>query len=259
MAKSDWIEGYLPSTQVLLSGVLLKEEYRMCMDEDESYNGFRYSGSLLPRMATRNNTETTPRSFGEQTSSSSSRITHSSVAEPTLPTPIVVTDKSCYNQCSVRYLPVSNRWAGVLNMAGNDLFVGSYASQSEAQQAVQLALAKARRRDGQDDNGELQGPNDNEFSSPNDAQLADLFSIPAESIISAFEETDQKKRDISDPPFRLGEWIAQHYQHVYDQGKCGTTDASANNMFTLAVPIHRDGILGKKRRKQAHPKRLKLV
>ena len=153
MAKSDWIEGYLPSTQVLLSGVLLKEEYRISMDEeDESYNGFRYSGSLLPRsfryLTTRNNTKTTPRSFGEQTS----RITHSSAAkEPTLPTPIVVTDKSCYNQCSVRYLPVSNRWAGVLNMAGNDLFVGSYVSQSEAQQAVQLALAQARRRDSQDD------------------------------------------------------------------------------------------------------------
>ena len=27
MAKSDWIEGYLPSTQVLLAGVLLKVEY----------------------------------------------------------------------------------------------------------------------------------------------------------------------------------------------------------------------------------------
>jgi hypothetical protein len=36
-------------------------------------------------------------------------------------------------------------------MAGNDLFVGSYVSQSEAQQAVQLALAQARRRDSQDD------------------------------------------------------------------------------------------------------------
>jgi hypothetical protein len=145
-------------------------------------------------------------------------------------------------------------------MAGNDLFVGSYVSQSEAQQAVQLALAQARRRDGQDNNGESQGPNNNEYSSPNDAQLVDLFSIPAESIISAFEETDQTKRDSSDPPFRLGEWIAQHYRHVYHQGKCGTTDASTNNMFTLAVPIHRDGILGKnKRRKQSHPKRLKLV
>jgi hypothetical protein len=142
-------------------------------------------------------------------------------------------------------------------MAGNDLFVGSYVSQSEAQQAVQLALAQAKRRD---DNGELQGPNDNKYASSNDAHLADLFSIPAESIISAFEETDQKKRDSSDPPFRLSEWIAQHYRHVYHQGKCGTTDASANNMFTLAVPIHRDRTLGKNKcRKQSHPKRLKLV
>jgi len=258
-AKSDWIEGYLTSTQVLSSGVLLKEKYRISMDDDEeeSNNGFRYSGSLLPRIITRNNTKTTPRTFGEQTSSSSSRITHSSAAKPSLPTPIVVTDKSCYNQC-VRHLPVSNRWAGVLNMAGNDLFVGSYVSQSEAQQAVQLALAQAKKRDGQDYNGESQGPNDNENASPNDAQLVDLFSIPAESIISAFEETDQKKRDISDPPFCLGEWIAQHYQHVYHRGKCGT-DASTNNMFTLAVPIHCDGILRNKRRKQSHPKRLKLV
>ena len=229
-------------------------------DEEEFNNGFRYSGSLLPRITTRNNTETTPRSFGEQTSSStSSRITHYSAAEPTLPTPIVVTYKSCYNQCSVRHLPVSNCWAGVLNMAGNDLFVGSYISQSEAQQAVQLALAQVRRRDGQDDNGESQGPDVNKYSSPfDDAQLVDLFSIPTKPIISAFEETDQKKRDISDPPFRLGEWIAQHYRHVYHRGKCGT-DASTNNMFTLAVPIHCDGVLGNKHRKQSHPKRLKLV
>ena len=126
-------------------------------EDEESNNGFRYSGSFFPLIKTRNNTKTTPRTFGEQTSSSSSssRITHSSAAKPTLPTPIVVTDKSCYNQC-VRHLPVSNRWAGVLNVAGNDLFVGSYVSQSEAQQAVQLALAQARKRDGQDDNGESQ-------------------------------------------------------------------------------------------------------
>jgi hypothetical protein len=143
-------------------------------------------------------------------------------------------------------------------MAGNDLFVGSYVSQSEAQQAVQLALAQARKRDGQDNNGESQGPNVNEYASPNDAQLVDLFSTPAESIISAFEEIDQKKRDISDPPFRLGEWLAQHYQHVYYRGKCGT-DASTNNMFTLAAPIHCDGIQRNKRRKQSNPKRLKLV
>ena len=54
---------------------------------------------------------------------------------PSLPPPIPVTKKACFNQ-GVRRLEVSNRWAGILHIAGNDVFVGSYASQFEARQAV---------------------------------------------------------------------------------------------------------------------------
>jgi hypothetical protein len=171
-----------------------------------------------------------------------------------------------------------------LHIAGNDVFVGSYASQFEARQAVRLASAQSRRENyqsvstgvkhGQRDSSGLKVedrtshltrfPDFDEDSSlfgPNAAHLADLFNAPAESVVSAFEETQQlmsgEDRLSLGPPFRLRVWIGQHYSHGQHLKELALKSGKdiLSNTYTLAVPV-KDGNIGNKRRKLSHPKRL---
>ena len=285
MAQSDWIQGRLPP-QALSKGALLKDEYRIFPNDlgGDPPDRFLYSGSLTPRKrvwcdASRN--VATNHGLNPPRHREAPKIAFAPV--PSLPPPIPVTKKACFNQ-SVRLLEVSNRWAGVLHIAGNDVFVGSYASQFEARQAVRLASAQSRRENyqsvstgvkhGQRDSSGLKVedrtshltrfPDFDEDSSlfgPNAAHLADLFNAPAESVVSAFEETQQlmsgEDRLSLGPPFRLRVWIGQHYSHGQHLKELALKSGKdiLSNTYTLAVPV-KDGNIGNKRRKLSHPKRL---
>ncbi|KAL3799489.1 hypothetical protein ACHAW5_009323, partial [Stephanodiscus triporus] len=137
MAQSDWIQGYLPPN-ALSRGVLLTDEYLFFPNDvgSDPAVGCRYSGSLIPRK----------RGWGVANQNGQNRdATKVAFAPvPSLPSPIPILEKTHSNH-GVRRLEVSKRWAPFLHVAGNDLFLGSYASQSEARRVVQLASAQSRR------------------------------------------------------------------------------------------------------------------
>jgi hypothetical protein len=239
-ALSDWIQGYLPP-QALSEGVLLNDEYRIFPNDVEAYpiDVCRYSGSLAPRkMELRDPIQNGVTNHGANPPLCPDATEIAFASIPSLPSPIPIIHKASSNPC-IRYLEASNRWAGVLHVAGNDLFLGSYASQCEAERAVRLALAQLRKETCQGgvagveinriDAGGIEFentmrhltpfPDCDSLFVPNAAHTADLFNTTAESVVSAFEKTQQpmnsERKPSSEPTFHLQDWIRQHYRHVW--------------------------------------------
>lgn len=192
---------------------------------------------------------------------------------PFLPPPIPITDMAFPNN-GVRYLPGSNRWASVLRVAGNDLFAGSYTSQSEAAHATKLALQQSRGENGErgietsknsprQDIGGLEVassilPQTTRFLNfleasniPDAGKVSDLFNTSAESIVSAFEESQLRNNDqkqSSHTKFRLQDWMVKYYTHM-------------QQLSELRPLVNSDVVIEekndrKKRRKQSRPRRL---
>ena len=140
-AQADWIKGKLTSNALVDNGLtgLLNEEYRVPGKGGDVVGGVRYSGSLSDCGRDEKKVQilrqyNALRLFAPSTASVMSEQTS------VLP-PISTSNIACPDQC-VRRLPESNRWAGILHVSGNDIFIGSYTSRSEAIQAVQLASIK---------------------------------------------------------------------------------------------------------------------
>ncbi len=191
---------------------------------------------------------------------------------PFLPPPIPITDMA-FPDHGVRYLPNSCRWASLLRVSGNDLFVGSCESQSEAANCAELALQQSRSEKvrGVDESINVGGSEVvcsrpsrmtrslhflDSSSSPNNAgKLADLFNTSAESIVSAFEETqskkDQKQSSSENTRFRIQDWMIQHSTHNMQQ--------LINYDFAFVVDAKSDEKVHTKRRKQTNPRRLSQV
>jgi hypothetical protein len=268
-ALSDWVQGRLPP-QALSEGVLLNDAYRIFPNDVEAdpTNECRYSGSFAPRKmglhANRNgvtNHGTNPQLYPDTT-----KIAFTALS--LLPSPVPIIQSASPDQC-IRQLEASNLWAGVLHVAGNDIFVGAYASQIEARRAVQLASAQLRkdncqggavgvqtnRKDADGTESENAILRLTPFSDcdslfvPSAAHTADLFNTTAESVVSAFEKTQQStgsdEKPSLEPAFHLQEWIGQHYRHIWHGMQLtlpsGESKCDAN--------IHT-------RRKQTNPKRL---
>jgi hypothetical protein len=268
-ALSDWVQGRLPP-QALSEGVLLNDAYRIhpsSVDADPT-GECRYSGSLAPRKmglhAIRRGD--TNRSHDPPLYPDATKVAFASL--PLLPSPISIIQRAYSNTC-IRHLEASNRWAGVLRVAGNEIFVGAYASQVEARHAVQLASAQLRKENCQGGAvGVLTNRQDaggtepkeamrctvpcsgcDSLFVPNAAHTSDLFDTTAESVVSAFEESQlsigSKEKPVLEPTFHLHEWIGQHYRHVWhgkqhalpSEGKCDVNIRTAQ-------------------RKQKNPKRL---
>ena len=127
-----------------------------------------------------------------------------------------------------------------MNVSGNDIFLGSYTSQSEAARAVtqaQSVLSSQYIESGEDDS--------------NAGQLADLLNTPIEAIVSAFEETQQGEQRLSSQPrFRIHDWIAQHSKHVQHLN---------SSDFSFMVQVKSNDVNAcNKKRKKGTPKRLVL-
>ena len=230
-AASDWMTAKLPPNAVY-KGALLKQEYLVHNIGGDIINGVRYSGGFP------NETKSEEKKEGaSKTPASKSPI----VPPPTLPPPLPITDMAlAYPDQGVRRLPKSNRWAGILNVSGNDIFLGSYTSQSEAARAVtqaQSVLSSQYIESGEDDS--------------NAGQLADLLNTPIEAIVSAFEETQQGEQRLSSQPrFRIHDWIAQHSKHVQHLN---------SSDFSFMVQVKSNDVNAcNKKRKKGTPKRLVL-
>jgi hypothetical protein len=218
----------------------------------------------------------------------SSSLPSWSAHPPFLPPPIPISDMAFPNH-GVRYLPDSSRWASVLRVSGNDLFVGSYESQAEAANCAKLALQQSGSEkvsgvvESTDHNRNDVGGLEVAYgrtsrmtrslhflepsSSPNNAgKLSDLFNTSAESIVSAFEETqskkDQKQSSSQNTRFRIQDWMIQHSTHNMQQLKeaalSGNT-AVVKNHFVFIVDVKNDEKAHTKRRKQTNPRRLSQV
>jgi len=291
MAQSDWIKGCLPPN-ALLEGALLKDEYRVCNVGGDVIDGARHSGSFpMKKKGGKYSQGSLITSVAQYNLNSGSDVNCLSKLEdsphlppskvpfvpaPSLPPPIPITDIA-YPDQGVRRLPDSNRWASILRVAGNEIFLGSYTSQSEAAYAVKLASAQSKTVIRQDMAGTTKGsgrtkstlhlphfPNfqeDAPFAS-NKGKIADLLNTPIESIVSAFEETQStsSQKEPSQPRFRLHDWMAQHYRHVQhlkDLAPMSGQDVS--NDFSFIVNVKNNENVGHKRRKKSVPKRLRSL
>lgn len=213
VARSDkWVRGCLPP-KVTSEGSLVKEKYRIGGD---AIGGVRYTGAFDMRTASK-------RHLSLASSRSSSPFAPPTLAKinplpsvpesPFLRSPTIVS----YKYAGVLRLQSSNRWASILKIAGNDVFLGSFNSQAEAVHARELALAQCAdsiatsSTDNASDN-KLKWAHQ-AFTSPNLASagpIVDLLSTPVEAVISAFEESDGHTSS-----FCLDDWVVDNDQKFW--------------------------------------------
>jgi hypothetical protein len=93
------------------------------------------------------------------------------VPPPSLPPPIEITEP-IYDGCGVRRCKTTNQWTASMCLGGNERFLGSFPTQTQAYQATRIAA----------------GENIQIETDLRKAQLADLLAVPIAAIIDAFEK-----------------------------------------------------------------------
>ncbi|KAL7462488.1 hypothetical protein ACHAXS_002867, partial [Conticribra weissflogii] len=253
-AQSDrWIRGFLPS-KVLAEGSLVSEWHRVRNIGGDAIDGVRYSGSFdtsviykssksssSSRGASPIRSSFTEDSNQAQPSTDTSRVASREDSnndhDPANDLPFAIPIKDSVYKFGVKHLPHSNRWASTVRLSGNDIFLGSFASQTEAHEAAKWALAGSK-------------PSNltsmDQATIENIGKITDLSSISIESIVSAFEEkishvvdsglvSPMQQMKMDHASFCLQDWVKEHLR-----GGIMGTMPTANN-----------------RRKQSTPKRLK--
>jgi hypothetical protein len=208
IAKSDkWVRGYLPP-KATSEGSLVNEKYRVQNVGGDAIGGVKYTGAFdLQSAANKRLTASSSRSSSPvpQHKVQIEKL-HSlpSISEPTLlPPPIIVN----YEHPGVRRLPNSNRWTSVVKIAGNDVFLGTYASQTEAIRARELALTQPSI-DTPDSGSKMPSPATT--AAQNQAEtglIQDLLITPVEAVISAFEQSNENPK----PSFSLQKWLGERH------------------------------------------------
>jgi hypothetical protein len=236
IAKSDkWLRGYLPP-QVIDEGTLVHEKYRVQNVGGDAVNGVKYTGAFGARNVSKKRASDNTPSHSPSPVPPPKAENINAMPTPessTLPSPILVD----YQHPGVRRLNKSNRWAGVVKIAGNDIFLGSFASQTEAVRARQLALAQFT--DG--NTNDLESKKPPAETSVVQHQVAavgpinDLLSTPVEAVISSFEQSSAKT-----PLFSLQNWLDEKFGSELLNGQISGA-ASADKI--------------KSKRKQVAPKR----
>jgi len=162
---------------------------------------------------------------------------------PTLPPPILINDIIYPNQGVRR---VSNGWAAVLKVAGNDIFLGTYPSQTEAAYAVRMAKEQSSRG-GSQVSSTLSTPSP--FPTPNAGRFTDIMNMPIESVVRAFEEAQQEGYE---PTFNLQEYMSQREQYVKHNNP-----SQYKRKYTYLIEVKPpDGHVSNKKRKKSTPQRL---
>lgn len=198
IAKSDkWLRGALPP-KATSDGTLLDDKYRVQNVGGDAIDGVKYTGAFDIRNAAKKRSS-------EASSRSSSPIPPPKV-ENVKPLPSIPESKDLpqpilvhYEHPGVRRLENSNRWASVVKIAGNDIFLGSFVSQTEALRARELALARCSEGD----------EKKKESASLTHEQAAvdpidDLLVTPIEAVVQAFEESNATA-----PSFSLQNLLAE--------------------------------------------------
>jgi len=161
---------------------------------------------------------------------------------PTLPPPILINDIIYPNQGVRR---VSNGWAAVLKVAGNDIFLGTYSSQTEAAYAVRLAKEQSSRGGSQGITSSTPSP----FPTPNAGRFTDIMNMPIESVVRAFEKAQQEGYE---PTFNLQEYMSQREQYVKHNNP-----SQYKREYSYLIEVKpADGQVSNKKRKKSTPQRL---
>ena len=208
VAKFDiWIRGCLPA-KVISEGSLVDERFRVQDVGGDSIGGVKYTGQFsLPNYIGNQKSEASSRGPSPMPSPKPVENTNpiSSVSESSvLPSPIKVK----YEHPGVRRLSNSNRWASVVKIAGNDVFLGTFVSQTDAVNARKQALMQCI-------NVSTENVEETESTLLRRTEIqqevgnaVDLITIPVEAVVQAFEESKEKT-----PSFSLSKWVAGNKEY----------------------------------------------
>jgi hypothetical protein len=211
-ANSDkFIRGYLPP-KVVSEGSLVDDNYQVQSIGGDPIDGVHYTGAFDMLSAKSRPSGTYSRSTSPVPTTSSKTMPLQTIPEsPFLRSSTLIS----YEFPGVRRLPNSNRWASIVTIAGSDIFLGSFLTQTEAVQARKLALEQIS------DTKATTAANDSSYnetkqSSTNKASWAqsrtevgpiiDLLKIPVEAVVSSFEESNTQAS------FHLHDWVVDNVE-----------------------------------------------
>ncbi|KAL7521326.1 hypothetical protein ACHAWX_006000 [Stephanocyclus meneghinianus] len=210
-----WVRGCLPP-KVTSEGSLVDEKYRVHNIGGDAIGGVKYTGAFDMRTASK-------RRLSSASSRSASPFAPPTLAKikplpsvpesPFLSSPTIVS----YECPGVRRLQSSNRWASILKIAGNDVFLGTFISQAEAVHARELALAQCAHsiatssaNDSSDQELKQAHQTFTLQTAASAGPIVDLLSTPVEAVISSFEESDGH---ISS--FCLHDWVVDNERKIW--------------------------------------------
>lgn len=254
----NWLQGLQPPSEYFEEGALLREEYRvheisgsmvtddqkethaqqLVHDGEANHQVTDLQKKLDVKLSATKPSVAPDLQLSQPAPLSKPTAYVAAPVVPALPLPpsIPITDLA-YPNGSVRRLPGTNSWVGIAKVAGNDVFLGSFSTQSEATHAAKIASDNTRTE------------NVDRLSSVQYG-LSDLFNTPIEAVVSAFEAT-QSSSDHK-PQFRLRDWMAQNYSHLQQRKDIG----AHGGVFPLVVKVKNDCGTHRKKRQKSIPKRL---
>lgn len=231
VAKSDkWLRGFLPPKTALLEGSLVDDRYRVKNVGGDAIDGVKYTGEFdLSSASRKRSSQTSSRSPSPLPTPKIEKIksTPGILESASLPQPILVN----YEHPGVRRLENSGRWASVVKIAGNDVFLGTFASQTEAVSAREGLLVQC--------SSNIEEKKASTPSKQGQAAVGpvnDLLATPVEAVIQAFEQSN------THVSFSLQNWITEHTQQL------------SSEIYSLSKTVARIN-----KRKQAAPKQVKAI
>lgn len=156
---------------------------------------------------------------------------------PRLPTPLEITEP-LYPNSGVGKAKKSNEWTASLSLNGNDVFLGSFSSQTKAWVATRKAVGLRN-----DDGGVEQGQN------------ADLEAVSMEDIIDTYES----KYNAALHTFSLHRWTQEKLNHhYYEQGlsKLDEEEEGQEDNKKPRIQLLTSFSSRGKKRKQSQPRRV---
>jgi len=208
--QDEAAKGKLP-VKTFEEGTLLRDVYRVKNLGGDPVNGRMYYSGFASEFSTHDSaTKKLALSDSEDFNiSMNSHETHEEdmdfeplpyVPPPLYPPPVRITD-SIYPNHGIRRLEHAKKWTATVSLSGNDLFLGSYSSQTQALQAKKLALAS--QHTGNNTPSPTTPPMDDKTWKNKDPRELSL-----ELIIAAVEKQWDPANN-----FSLSEWTAQLIRH----------------------------------------------
>lgn len=218
--------GKLPS-RAMEVGSLLNADYRVFTVGGEAVKGRMHTGEcpdpkpIAPKFASSKSSTSKASSDRKLRSEEAKRKAEDQAKgrrqiqrPPKLPPPLIVYDPSFKLSSEAVRLRETKRWGAAISVGGNDLFLGSFPTQSHAIASSAIALAK----DASDDNtcsAKLPADGHQETSSvfPRDemeGRIADLNATRLEDSICALERNN---KDGTFGTFSLHDWTMQSIRY----------------------------------------------